>query len=108
MQKMPYLGAVGSLMYLAICTCPDIAYAVSLLVRFSANPGQAHWRAVKHLFRCFKGSLDLQLTYRPTAAKELFVTFSEFGNDPSKLPSMLYMDKNSAIAVVKMQSFLDD
>ena len=76
-QNLPYISAVGSLMYLATCTRPDIAYAVSVLARFNANPGQAHWQAVKHLFRYLKGSLDLQLTYGPAATKELFVTYSD-------------------------------
>ena len=77
MAKMPYLSAVGSLMYLATCTRPDIAYTVSVLARFNANPARVHWQAVKHLFRYLKGSLDLQLTYGPAATKELFVTYSD-------------------------------
>ena len=77
MAKVPYLSAVGSLMYLATCTRPDIAYAVSLLARFNSNPGKAHWQAVKHLFRYLKGTLDLRLTYGPSKEDELFVTYSD-------------------------------
>ena len=77
MAKIPYLSAVGSLMYLATCTRPNIAYSVSLLARFSANPGQRHWQAVKHLFRYLKHTLDKQLTYGSSASKKLFVTYSD-------------------------------
>ncbi|GJF00736.1 polyprotein [Phanerochaete sordida] len=77
MQSLPYINAVGSLMFLATCTRPDIAYTVSVLARFNSNPGQAHWQAVKHLFRYLKGTQDLQLTYCPAATKELFVTYSD-------------------------------
>ena len=63
MATVPYINAVGALMYLAISTRPDIAYAVGVLCRFSANPGPAHWKAVKHLFRYLKGTVDYQLTY---------------------------------------------
>ena len=75
MAKIPYLSAVGSLMYLATCTCPDIAYSISLLARFSANPEHKHWQAVKHLFRYLKHTK--QLTYGSSASKELFVTYSD-------------------------------
>ena len=51
MQSVPYSEAVGSLLYLARGTRPDIAYSVAFLSRFVANPGRAHWQAVKHLFR---------------------------------------------------------
>ena len=57
MKDTPYREAVGSLMYLAIATRPDIAYAVGVLARFSSNPGLAHWAAVKHLFRTVSGPI---------------------------------------------------
>uniref|UniRef100_A0A2N9IT45 Integrase catalytic domain-containing protein n=1 Tax=Fagus sylvatica TaxID=28930 RepID=A0A2N9IT45_FAGSY len=36
----PYASAVGSLMYLMICTRPDIAFAVGMVSRFQSNPGK--------------------------------------------------------------------
>jgi hypothetical protein len=42
MKDVPYINAVGALMFLAVSTCPDIAYAVGVLCRFMANPGMAH------------------------------------------------------------------
>nr|GEX02178.1 hypothetical protein [Tanacetum cinerariifolium] len=39
MSKVLYANAVGSLMYLMVCTRPDIAYAVSIVSRYLANPG---------------------------------------------------------------------
>lgn len=65
MATVPYINAVGALMYLAISTRPDIAYAVGVLCRFSANPGPTHWKAIKHLFRYLKGTVDYQLIYQP-------------------------------------------
>ncbi|GJZ61269.1 retrotransposon protein, putative, ty1-copia subclass [Tanacetum coccineum] len=38
MSKVPYANAVGRLMYLMVCTRPDIAYAVSVVSRYLANP----------------------------------------------------------------------
>jgi hypothetical protein len=78
MKSIPYLQAVGSLMYLAIATRPDIAYAVGVLARFNQNPGMQHWKAVKHVFRYLKGTLDYKLTYSPDpTSTEMFTTFSD-------------------------------
>ena len=63
MQCVPYRQAIGSLMYLAVATCPNIAFAVLILSRFLDNPGDTHWQAVKHIYRYLKLTKDLQLTY---------------------------------------------
>jgi hypothetical protein len=65
MRSVPYLSAVGSLMYLAVGTRPDIAYAVGALSRFNANPGRAHWKQVQHVFKYLAGTRDLMLCYGP-------------------------------------------
>jgi hypothetical protein len=36
--ELPYLSAIGALMYLANCTRPDIAFSVNLLARYSSTP----------------------------------------------------------------------
>ncbi|SGY29518.1 BQ5605_C002g01060 [Microbotryum silenes-dioicae] len=61
-----YLQAIGSLMYAAVGTRPDLAFVVSYLARFSQQPGPEHWTAIKHVLRYIKGMLDLGLTYRKT------------------------------------------
>ena len=77
MSKVPYLSAVGSLQYLAM-TRPDIAHSVAYLARFNANPGPAHWNALKHLFQYIKGTSDHKLTYRCDLARsEPFITYTE-------------------------------
>jgi hypothetical protein len=73
-----YLSAVGSLMYLATQTRPDIAYTVGVLARFNSNPGEAHWKAVKHLFRYIKGTLDYRITYsKSSSSPHPFITYSD-------------------------------
>jgi hypothetical protein len=63
MRNVPYREAVGSLMYAAMGTRPDIAFAVSTVSQFSQNPGWEHWEAVKRIFRYLKGTKDLELVY---------------------------------------------
>ena len=64
MTQIPYRSAIGSLMYLATCTRPDIAAAVSSLSRFNNNPGLPHWDGVQHLLRYLKGTSGEGLCYR--------------------------------------------
>ena len=78
MRDIPYISAVGSLLYLAIMTRPDIAYTVSNLARFNSNPGMKHWQAVKWLFRYLKGTMDLKLVYGPDPKHtDRFVTYCD-------------------------------
>ena len=63
MRDVPYREAVGALNWAALATRPDIAFAVSTVARFSANPGTAHWTAVKRIFRYLAGTRDLWLSY---------------------------------------------
>lgn len=62
-RDAPYQEAVGALMYASIATRPDITFAVSVVSRFSANPGVPHWNAVKRIHRYLSGTRDLWLTY---------------------------------------------
>jgi hypothetical protein len=58
-----YAKAIGSLMYAAIGTRPDIAFAVHLLARFTKSPKPKHWTAVKRVFRYLKKTREYSLTY---------------------------------------------
>jgi hypothetical protein len=77
MRQYPYISVVGSLMYLALTTRPDIAYAAGVLARFNSNPGLVHWQAVKHVLRYLKGTMDFKLVYKPSDSSEPFITYSD-------------------------------
>ena len=76
MLTVPYLSAVGALMYLAITTRPDISIAVGILSRFSSNPEPAHWKAVAHLFRYLQQTKDVKLIYGTENSDELITSFN--------------------------------
>ena len=49
--KVPYLSAIGTLMYLANYTRPDMAFVVNLLARYSSAPTRRYWNGIKHILR---------------------------------------------------------
>ena len=61
--EVPYLSAIGALMYLANCTRPDIAFAVNLLARYSVVPTRRHWVGVKTILRYLQGTINLGLFF---------------------------------------------
>ena len=80
MWTIPYIQVTGALLYLALCTWPDIAYSVGVLCRFNSNPGLAHWKAVKHLLHYVHGTLDYHIEYSASAASSSpspFLAFSD-------------------------------
>ena len=40
MKAISYSSVVGNLMYDQVCTCPDIAFVVSMLGRYLSDPSQ--------------------------------------------------------------------
>ena len=58
-----YATLIGSLMYLALGTRPDIAFAVNKLAQFTQNPRPIHWTAVKRIFCYLKYTRTHKLTF---------------------------------------------
>ncbi len=67
----PYREVVGSLMYLMICTRPDIAFAVGKLSRHLNSHGPAHHAAAQQVLRYLKGTQDLGITFHRSAELKL-------------------------------------
>ena len=62
-----YQSMVGTLLYAATTTRPDIAHAVSVVAKFSSAPTAAHLTAVKRIFRYLKATKHVGLCYEKTA-----------------------------------------
>jgi hypothetical protein len=52
----PYRSLVGELLYLSVCTRPDIAYAVGILSKFLDKAGEVHWEAALRVLAYLKGT----------------------------------------------------
>jgi hypothetical protein len=61
--KVPYLSAIGALMYLSTHTRPDIAFAINLLASYSSCPTRSHWNGIKHILRYLQGTKDMGLYF---------------------------------------------
>jgi hypothetical protein len=57
-DQLRYSQIIGSLMYLASATRPDISFAVSKLSRFVSNPGDTHWSALERVLLYLKGTMS--------------------------------------------------
>ncbi|KAL4559971.1 hypothetical protein LXL04_032119 [Taraxacum kok-saghyz] len=131
MARVPYSSAVGSLMYAMICTRPDLAYAVSMVSRYMANPGKEHWKAVQWIFRYLRGYVftlngcaiswkaQLQSTVALSSTEAEYMAITEaikediwlkglFGELDDRLKvTTVFCDNQSAIFLSKDQMFHD-
>jgi hypothetical protein len=61
LTRLPYRSLIGSLMYIAIGTRPDIAFAVSKLSQFLDCFRRVHWQAALRVVQYLKGTRNLRL-----------------------------------------------
>ena len=63
MQGVPYREAIGCILWPAVVSRPDIAFAVGILSQFIQNPGPVHWEAVKRVIVYLGTTKNLWLTF---------------------------------------------
>ena len=63
-SKFPFSELVGSLLYLSVCTRPDIAQSVGALARYMAKPMVSHWVAARGVVRYLAGTVSMGLNFR--------------------------------------------
>ena len=68
-----YQSIIGSLLYLAVATRPDIAYVVGVLSKFCSKPSEAHLTAAKRVLRYLKGTQNFGLKYEGSVNESLKV-----------------------------------
>ena len=55
---------VGSLIYVMVCTRPDLSQGISMVSRYVHDPGRGLWEAVKLILQCIKGVIDISLVFK--------------------------------------------
>jgi hypothetical protein len=88
MRDVPYSSGVGSLMYAMTATRPDIAFAVSVLSAFMANPGERHWIALKRVLRYLQGTRDYCLVLGGSQVELSAWCDADWANDKDTRRSM--------------------
>lgn len=76
-----YSQLIGSLMYLSVCTRPDIAQAVGALARYMAQPTTAHWQSAKGVLRYLSGTANYGIIFGETKAGLDAYTDADFAGD---------------------------
>ena len=67
MKRLPfseYRSLVGSMLYFAVTSRPDISFAVCQLSRVMSNPSKAHWNELLVLLRYLSGTRSKGIVYR--------------------------------------------
>ena len=80
-QSFPYMGIIGSLLYLAINTRPDIIYHVCMLARFSCNHTPQACYVLAHLLSYVAGTTSFGVTYRFSDLVDIYEIITEAYSD---------------------------
>ena len=80
-----YRSLLRSLMYLMLCTRPDIAFAVRALSKLSSNPMKSHMLAARHLLKYINKTALLSLHLGPfesTSLRPILYSDADWAGDP--------------------------
>ncbi len=80
-----YRSLIALLNFISCWTRPDVAFTVNKLCKFMGNPGETHWKQLKHLIRYMAGTQEWGLSFDMSGSKEqglLGYSDSSFGDCP--------------------------
>jgi hypothetical protein len=79
----PYASAVGSLMYVAVISRPDIAAATTTVAQYTSNLREPHVTAVRRIMKYLRGSTNYALSYSATHDTNILSAYSDadYGGD---------------------------
>ena len=100
--KTYYQQIIGTLIYAAISTRPDIAFAATRLSQFNNNPTKEHIKYAKYVLRYLKGTKELKIKYnRSSDARLIGYSDSDWGenrDDRHSTSGHVYLMANGAIS----------
>src|SRR5260370_41608044 len=73
----PYMTMISSLMWAALCTRPDIAFAVNSLAQFNSSSGLEHITVVKRIFWYPKGTINYGIQYLHSKSGTMAIGYAD-------------------------------
>ncbi|GJQ65388.1 hypothetical protein Trydic_g7498 [Trypoxylus dichotomus] len=70
-KNVPYREAIGSLLYLAIVSKPDLTFTINYLSQALEEPTTKHWNMVKRVLRYLRETTELGILYDSSSDGEL-------------------------------------
>jgi len=86
--KQPFRELIGSLLYAAVSTRPDIAYATCTLAQHCASATDAHYEAGLRVVRYLNGTAMLRLRLGGTSIRAMQYTDADWAGEKSSAKSM--------------------
>ncbi|CAK9816243.1 Copia protein [Anthophora plagiata] len=75
--EAPCRNLIGCLMYVMVCTRPDLCTAVNILSRYTNKNNKELWQELKRVLRYLKGSKDIKLTYTRGQYNNLLIGYAD-------------------------------
>jgi len=83
-NETTYRSAVGNLLYLAVCTRPDIMFSVSRATRKNKNPTLEDWLNVKKIFQYLKATENYGIKFTKEKDLKIFVDADYAGDQTTR------------------------
>ena len=83
-NETTYRSAIGNLLYLAICTRPDILFGVTRAARKVHQPTLKDWENVLKIFRYLRGSMNYGIKVEKNMNLKIFVDADYAGDSGSR------------------------
>lgn len=80
----PCRNVIGCLMYIMLCTRPDLSTSVNILSRYTNKNNKELWKCLKRVLRYLKGTSDLKLIYKRCEYNQILTGYVDSdwgGND---------------------------
>jgi hypothetical protein len=81
MSKIPYASAIGSIMYVMLCTKPDVAHSLSVTSKYQSDSSEDHWNVVENIFKYLRRTKDIFLNFGGSELKGESYTNSSFQSE---------------------------